>query len=65
MVYSIRQKMKNRILVIFVAMSLCLVACTDADNEKAEPNIIYVLADDMGYGDVSRLNSEGKIKTPT
>ena len=29
-----------------------------------KPNIIYILADDMGYGDVSIFNPEGKIKTP-
>ena len=30
----------------------------------AHPNIIFIMADDMGYGDVSALNPEGKIKTP-
>lgn len=28
------------------------------------PNIIYILADDMGYGDISSLNSESGIQTP-
>ncbi len=29
----------------------------------AKPNIIYILADDMGYGDVSCLNENSKIRT--
>jgi arylsulfatase A len=31
---------------------------------KDFPNIVYIIADDMGYGDVSCLNPEGKIVTP-
>jgi len=45
-----------------MAVLCSLAACSDVLAEK--PNLIYILTDDQGYGDVSALNPEGKIRTP-
>lgn len=31
---------------------------------KRKPNVIYILADDMGYGDISALNENCGFTTP-
>lgn len=48
----------NRLITI----SSALLAVTAVKAQS--PNIIFILADDLGYGDISAFNPESKIHTP-
>ena len=56
--------MKTNIIFISVLFIFGLNSCSGPAKETNLPNIIYVLADDLGYGDISAFNEKGKINTP-
>ena len=49
-------------LRLILPVLFCLLPSIHAAAKK--PNIVYILADDLGYGDVKCFNPDGKIPTP-
>ena len=45
-------------------ITISSVLLTAAAVKAQTPNIVFILADDLGYGDISAFNAESKIHTP-
>jgi arylsulfatase A-like enzyme len=58
------RNMKSRELVRFAVVLLLVVFCEPVGYAFDHPNIVYILADDFGYGDASCYNPNSKIATP-
>ncbi len=50
--------------VFIVALALSFTSWRDITAEMSLPNVLLILCDDLGYGDVKCLNPDGKIATP-
>ena len=47
-----------------VIFGINLVSCTPQPGSQDLPNVVFILADDMGWGDVKAYNPESLIPTP-
>ncbi|MDX2429576.1 MAG: arylsulfatase, partial [Bacteroides sp.] len=53
-------------LILPLVFGTLIFSCSSTEKTKADqkPNIVFILADDMGYGDLGCYNPESKIATP-
>jgi arylsulfatase A len=50
--------------LLFSLLGLLPLAVISPASAADRPNFVFILCDDLGYGDVGCLNPEGKIRTP-
>ncbi len=55
--------MRKSIFLVFV-LALIFQGCTRNSSSVSHPNIVIILADDLGYGDPTCYNPDSKIPTP-
>lgn len=56
---------KNILLLLFpIILFACSTSKSNQPTQTTLPNIVFILADDMGYGDVGAYNKESLIPSP-
>lgn len=61
----INMKTKPATISLLIVLTFLFASCeVKNQGDSQHPNIVYILADDLGFGDVSVLNHESQIRTP-
>lgn len=60
---TIQKASVGLILILMLTGSACS-GSKEPESEGKQPNIVFILADDMGYGDLGCYNHDSKIATP-
>lgn len=50
--------------ILFLILSISVSGCKETSQNQDRPNIVYLLADDLGMGDIGCYNADSKIPTP-
>ncbi|MFT0574704.1 sulfatase-like hydrolase/transferase [Bacteroides thetaiotaomicron] len=58
-------RLTYQLVAIPAALSFSACHTQSSQQQPTPPNIIYILADDMGYGDINAFNPHSQIPTPT
>lgn len=53
-----------RKLVLLMVCIVVLGGCSSEEEISEAPNVVFIMADDLGYGDIAAYNSDSQIPTP-
>lgn len=54
----------HKLIILLTALALFCQSCKQNNDIGSKPNIVFILADDMGYDSVEKLNPRCNIRTP-